>query len=532
LLPAREEHPIAVAFGSYAVPLHPPVGLPASGEHAVIVHVEDDGNARLANGTALNTAPLMGTSYMRQRYGDNASFCAFIEHYRGTSHDNGASPGSAPAGENSQFISLPLDMLLKTDHGLRRLQLAPTLYPHMMTLEPVRNLIGFPTGEMKPERKTISSEDRKMLSRVLSRQDGVLQEQEQEQETVMLGGQPAECIQYRLERAPHAGMTVRLYVQNDHVHIAQLITPDNTSFAFSFDHGAGNTAGVPSPALASQPAGMLPATIEFPDAVHGPRQLKLPPVAFKDTIATASIIAANLAPNWLPLPAGDPVRRVLADPDRQFEPSRPLANGREAIRYHVADAIVDLLVEHDTIIEATVRRMRQPSAKLSFREPETPDATEGNVRRGRQTGNKRPQARQRAEHTSSVPGVRWRNSGNYWEVRRTGADGKQQTASFSISKYSGNIDAARQAAELCALAMQAGTYVHQPRRTAEHLSDVPGVTWHKVGQHWQVRVKDPDGNEHSAAFKISRYRGDVDAAREAAEMRAQEIRSRTQGQPG
>jgi hypothetical protein len=131
---------------------------------------------------------------------------------------------------------------------------------------------------------------------------------------------------------------------------------------------------------------------------------------------------------------------------------------------------------------------------------------------------------------SAVAGVNWDRQQNRWQVRVKGpGDSKYQIVSFPISAHRNDIDAARHAAEDIAEQIRAGTYVHQlTKGVAEHASAVSGVAWNRKHNRWHVRVKGPgDTKYQTVTISISAHRNDIDAARNAAEDIAEQIRAGT-----
>ena len=142
-----------------------------------------------------------------------------------------------------------------------------------------------------------------------------------------------------------------------------------------------------------------------------------------------------------------------------------------------------------------------------------------------------PHSGKPAVHQSAVPGVTWKAGNNRWVVQIKGPnDSKLQHVTFAVSRYGNDVDRARQAAERRAEQIRAGTYEHQPcpKEPAVHQSAVPGVTWAKRGNAWQVRVKGPNDSTHQRlTFAVSQYDNNIDFARQTAEACAEEIRAGT-----
>lgn len=140
-------------------------------------------------------------------------------------------------------------------------------------------------------------------------------------------------------------------------------------------------------------------------------------------------------------------------------------------------------------------------------------------------GTYKHQPRAPAAHQSEVQGVRWDRTHQLWQVDVKGPGGQvSRRVIFPISQYGGDVDRARKAAEKCARQILAGTYKYRTRAPAVHQSEVPGVTWDRTHQSWQVRIKRPgDPAPQSETFPISEYGGDVDRARKAAEECARQI---------
>jgi hypothetical protein len=130
---------------------------------------------------------------------------------------------------------------------------------------------------------------------------------------------------------------------------------------------------------------------------------------------------------------------------------------------------------------------------------------------------------------SAVAGVNWDKGRTRWEIRLKGPNDKNRhIVNVSISAHQNDIDAARQAAETIAQQIKEGTYVWPIKRIAAHTIAVTGVHWHAGQNKWEVRLKGPnDTKPLYASVRISAHHNDIDAARQAAETIAQQIKNGT-----
>jgi hypothetical protein len=132
-----------------------------------------------------------------------------------------------------------------------------------------------------------------------------------------------------------------------------------------------------------------------------------------------------------------------------------------------------------------------------------------------------------ALHSSDEIGVRFDVRHQRWKVEVKGPDGTVQRASVLISKYNGNITDAREAAEAITQQIRNGTYKVPPRRAPPaHTSTRNGVSWRNSTRRWGVGLRGPNGHQ-TVYVPISKYNGDVDKAREAAEAIAEQISNGT-----
>ncbi|MEJ2445525.1 MAG: AP2 domain-containing protein, partial [Exilibacterium sp.] len=151
---------------------------------------------------------------------------------------------------------------------------------------------------------------------------------------------------------------------------------------------------------------------------------------------------------------------------------------------------------------------------------------------------KRPRAV--ASERSDVKGVSWHMGKNSWRVRLVNpadrSSGKQSYyGHFSVNAY-GSVEAARQAAEERANAVMTGAHTERlTAKMAKHTSNIKGVNWSEPKNYWQVRLKDDlqdkEGKKKSYGTFSVKAHGSIEAARQAAEERANAVMAGTYTEP-
>jgi hypothetical protein len=210
-----------------------------------------------------------------------------------------------------------------------------------------------------------------------------------------------------------------------------------------------------------------------------------------------------------------PTSQLLATPPDDARPSTPRRQYMLAERFRHGDLRL-LLSSGDAGAPVT-----SSDAPLSATDDSNTDASHPRSEAGL-SGSKRKRV---AKHQSNVPGVTYDKSCDRWVVH-LGDSNSKITVSVSISKHDGDVDAARDAAEVIAQEIRNGTYVPESRASAIHQSNINGVSYDTSGKVWRVRVK-KDGKTHHASVSIKKHGGNVNVARKEAEEIAEAIRNGT-----